>query len=358
MSQIADPEGQGFSSPSALDRRRLLQLLAAAGGAAYLPSSLVSQTERALIKPARLARGDRIGLVNPATAAFETMPVDILRESLQALGLEVVLGEHYFDTRGNLAGADEDRAADINRFFADTSVKALLARGGWGSARVLPHLDLDTIRSNPKVLVGYSDVTALLVGIHARTGLVTFHGPQPRDVLSAEWMRRVLFDAEAPLLENPSEIASGLTVQTEHRIRTLRGGKARGRLLGGNLTVLTAIMGSQYLPDWDGAILFLEDVNEAVYRVDRMMTQLSLAGVLERISGFVFGRCTDCDSGTSYGSLTLEQVLRDHIEPLGVPAFSGALIGHIPKQWTVPLGVEAELDADRGTIQLLEPGVA
>lgn len=340
---------------TALDRRRLLQLFGVAGGMAWFPALGAAQTK--VVKPARLQPGDRIGLVNPATAAFETMPIEILRESLEALGLEVVLGEHYFDTRGNLAGKDEDRASDINGFFADASVKALLARGGWGSARVLPFLDLETIRQNPKVLIGYSDVTALLVGIHARTGLVTFHGPQPRDELSAEWMRRVLFDAEAPLLENPRGITPGLTVQTEHRIQTLRGGKARGPLLGGNLTVLTAIMGSEYLPDWDGAILFLEDVNEAVYRVDRMMTQLRLAGVLDRIAGFVFGRCTDCDSGTSYGSLTLEQVLRDHIEPLGIPAYSGALIGHIPKQWTVPLGIEAELDADRGTIQMLEPGV-
>ena len=351
------------SSGSGLSRRTMGATLAGLAAVPFVPRGAaaglgVRQAEkRNIIKPPRLKPGNTIGLVNPATAAFETMPIEILKESLEAMGLEVVLGDSYFDKRGYFAGKDEDRAGDINRFFADKNVHALLARGGWGSARLLDHLDYETIQANPKVLIGYSDVTALLLGIHAKTGLVTFHGPQPRDVLSAEWMKRVLFDAESPVLENPSEIASGLTVQTQHRIRTLRPGKARGPILGGNLTVLSGIVGSDYLPQWDGAILFLEDVNEAVYRIDRMMTQLRLAGILDRISGFVFGRCSDCDSGTSFGSLTLEQVLRDHIEPLGIPAFEGALIGHMPKQWTVPLGVEVELDADRGTVKLLEAGV-
>jgi muramoyltetrapeptide carboxypeptidase len=309
------------------------------------------------VKPPRLRPGDTIGLVNPATAAAETMPIEILRESLESLGLRVVLGEHYWDRRGYMAGADRDRAADVNRFFADPKVKALMARGGWGSARVLPHLDYDVIGANPKALIGYSDVTALLLGVHARTGLVTFHGPQPRTTFSAEHLRRVLFEADAYLLENPKEIDSDETVRTEDRIRTLTPGRARGRILGGNLTVLTTIIGSQYLPAWDGCILFLEDVDEAIYRVDRMLNQLALAGILAQARGVVFGRCTDCDPGEGYGSLTLEQVLRDHLEPLGVPAFAGTMIGHIDRQFTIPLGVEVEIDADAGAIRLLEPGV-
>ena len=128
-------------------------------------------------------------------------------------------------------------------------------------------------------------------------------------------------------------------------------------MLGGNLTVLTAILGSEYVPDFDDAILFLEDVNEAVYRVDRMLTQLSLAGILDRIAGFVFGRCTECDPGTGFGSLTLEEVLKDHVEPLGIPAFNGSMIGHIDQQFTIPLGIDVEIDADNGTIRMLEPGV-
>jgi muramoyltetrapeptide carboxypeptidase len=352
-------------------RRRFLATLPAAGAWAAgvvsgtIGGGLVARPSQArlaeagkIVKPPRLRAGDTIGLVNPATAAADTMPIEILQEGLEALGLKVVLGEHYWDRRGYMACADRDRAADINGFFADREVKALLARGGWGSARVLPHLDFDTIRANPKVLIGYSDVTALLLGVHAQTGLVTFHGPQPRTTFSAEHLRRVLFDAEAYLLENPKEVSSNETVQTKDRIRTLTPGTARGRILGGNLTVLTTIIGSEYLPQWDDCILFLEDVNEAIYRVDRMLNQMALAGILKKVRGVVFGRCTDCDPGEGYGSLTLEQVLRDHFEPLGVPTFAGTMIGHIDRQFTIPLGVEVEIDATAGTIRLLEPGVA
>jgi muramoyltetrapeptide carboxypeptidase len=311
-----------------------------------------------LIKPPRLQPGDTIGLVNPATAAFETMPIDILNESLEALGLRVVHGESYFDRRGYFAGTDEDRAADINRFFADDSVKALLARGGWGAARVLPLLDYELIRNNPKIVYGYSDVTALLLGIHAKTGLVTFHGPYPPvKKFSADYMRRALFDAEAVRMENPTDVDDDETIQTDDRIQVMTPGTARGRILGGNLTVLTTIVGSEYLPDWSDCILFLEDVNEAVYRIDRMLNQLALAGVLEQIEGFVFGRCTDCPPGGGYGSLTLEEVLDDYIKPLGVPAWRGTMIGHIDEQFTIPMGIEVEVDAAAGVIQMLEPGV-
>ncbi|MDX1740488.1 MAG: LD-carboxypeptidase, partial [Rhodothermales bacterium] len=138
---------------------------------------------------------------------------------------------------------------------------------------------------------------------------------------------------------------------------TIRGGRVRGRLVGGNLTVLTAIVGSDYLPDWSGHILFLEDVREDVYRVDRMLTQLGLAGILRKISGLVFGRCSNCDPGDGHGSFTLKEVLDHHIAPLAIPAFYGSMIGHIRDKFTVPLGVEAEIDADGGTIELLESAV-
>jgi muramoyltetrapeptide carboxypeptidase len=353
-----------------LDRRELVTALGAALGAGLGATAIAgaapvrAQREPAapsiplpLVKPPRLRPGDKVGLVNPATAAFETMPIEILVDSLEALGLRVVHGNSYFSRRGYFAGADEDRARDIRTFFADPEVKALVARGGWGSARLLPLLDYETIRRNPKILLGYSDVTALLLGIHARTGLVTFHGPHPRMRFSADHLRQVLFDADAPLLENPREVPSDQTVQTEHRIQTLVPGVARGPILGGNLTVLTAIVGSGYLPDFRGCVLFLEDVDEAVYRVDRMLTQLRLAGILDQIAGFVFGRCTECEPDSTYGSLTLEEVLGDHVGRLGVPAYQGAMIGHIPEQFTIPLGIEVEMDAAAGTIRLLEPGV-
>ena len=310
-----------------------------------------------LIKPQRIHPGDKVGLVNPATAAFEHEPIEIMIDALESLGLEVVPGRNYYNRHGYFAGTDTERASDINTFFHDPDIKMIFARGGWGSARVLPLLEYDAIRNNPKVLIGYSDATALITGVHAKTGLVTFHGPSPLNTFSAGHFRRVVMNGEQVNMTNPTDITEDTLVQTENRVRTISEGKASGRIFGGNLTVLTAIMGSAYLPDWHGSILFLEDVDEAVYRVDRMLTELSLAGVLGKIGGFVFGRCTDCESGTSYGSLTLEQVLAEHIEPLGIPAFSGSMIGHIDQQFTIPLGIDVEIDADVGSIRMLEAGV-
>jgi muramoyltetrapeptide carboxypeptidase len=214
------------------------------------------------------------------------------------------------------------------------------------------------IRDNPKVLLGYSDATALIAAVHAKTGLVTFHGPSPLNIFSAEHFRRVVMNGEHYRLENPDFITENTLVQTENRISTITGGKASGPILGGNLSLLTAVTGSGYLPDFDGSILFIEDVDEAVYRVDRMMTELALSGVLGKIRGFVFGRCTECDPGNGFGSLTMEQMIAEHIKPLGIPAFSGTMIGHIDEQFTIPLGIEVEIDADAGTIELLEAGVA
>lgn len=312
------------------------------------------------LKPRRLRAGDTVGLVSPASATFLREELAVVEETIAALGLQLKLGPHLMDRRGYFAGADADRAADINGFFADASVAAVICvRGGWGSARVLKYLDYEAIRKNPKVLLGFSDITALHTALLARTGLVTFHGPTAGSrwtSFSADHFRRVVFDAEAPLLENLKD-KGDLLAQEEDRTLTIHPGVARGSLLGGNLTVLSALMGSEYLPDYNGAILFLEDVNEDLYRIDRMLTTLALAGVLSRIRGFVFGRCTECDPGEGYGSLTLEEILADHIKPLGIPAFQGAMIGHIDNQFTLPIGVEAEIDAAKGSIRLLEPGV-
>jgi muramoyltetrapeptide carboxypeptidase len=157
-------------------------------------------------------------------------------------------------------------------------------------------------------------------------------------------------------MENPVEIGDNLA-QTEDRVLTINGGTAKGRLLGGNLSVLTAMVGSDYLPDFRGSILFIEEVREEIYRVDRMLTQLKLAGILDQLSGFIFGKCSDCDPGKGFASLTLEEVFDDHIKPLGIPAWYGAMIGHIEKKFTMPLGVAAEIDAGLGKISLLEPAV-
>ena len=332
------------------------EFISAVGAVSLAPTMNASAAE--LIKPPRLRPGDRVGLVSPATAAFETEGTMIWVEALESLGFEVVLGDHYFDQHGYFAGDDAARASDINAFFAAPEIRMIFARGGWGSPRLLPLLDYDLIRKNPKVLLGYSDATALLSAVHVQTGLVTFHGPSPLNVFSAEHFRRVVMNGEQYTLENPTFLTENTLVQTENRIRTITSGKSRGPILGGNLSLLTAVTGSGYLPDFEGSILFIEDVDEAVYRVDRMMTELALSGVLGKIAGFVFGRCTECGPGGGFGSLTMEQMVAEHIKPLGIPAFSGTMIGHIDEQFTIPLGIDVEIDADAGTIELLESAVS
>ena len=316
---------------------------------------------RGSVKPPRLKAGDTVGLVIPSSASWDPMDVDVLLESLKVLGLKGKLGQHVFDRRGYLAGKDEDRAKDINAMFADPEVAAIhCIRGGWGAARLLNALDWDTIARHPKILVGYSDITALLLSLHAKTGLVTFHGPNGSSVwntFNVEWMKRVLWNTEAVTFENKKE-ADDTLVPVKNRTRTITPGVARGKLLGGNLTVFTSIIGSPYVPDFSGAILFLEDVQEAPYRLDRMFTQLKLSGILDKVKGVVWGTCSKCDPGEGFGSLTIPDVLDDHVKPLAVPAFYGAMIGHVERQFTLPLGVEAEIDANAGTIRMLEPAVS
>ncbi len=349
-----------------MQRREFLAATVAAPAAAALLTVNTrshAAAQHGALKPARLKAGDTVGLVAPANATFNSVELDIARESLEALGLKVLVGGHLRDRHGYLAGKDRDRAADINTFFRDPSVSAVLPiRGGWGSARLLPLLDYDAIRRNPKVVLGFSDVTALLVGLHAKTGLVTFHGPNGMgrwDAFSLDFVKRVLFDAEAvTFTAAPRTTDNNVLTPTQGRIRTITGGTARGRLIGGNLTVLSAIAGSAYLPDWKGTVLFLEDVREDIYRVDRMLTTLKLAGILDQLAGFVFGTCDQCGPGDGgFGALTFEDLWADHIAPLNIPAWSGATIGHGMPQWTLPVGAGVEIDATAGSIRMLEPAV-
>jgi muramoyltetrapeptide carboxypeptidase len=347
-----------------MQRRAFLQSAAVAAVASSLPTNTRAAEPPSIVKPKRLAPGDTVMLVAPANATFNTVDLQIAKESLTALGFNVKVGAHLLDRHGYLAGDDKARAGDINKAFDDKSIAAVHAiRGGWGSARLLPYLDFETIRRNPKIMIGYSDVTALLLSIHAKTGIVTFHGPIGLgrwDAYSLDYYKRVLFNGEQVTYSNKQGLSDrNALVQTEFRSQTITHGKARGRLLGGNLTVMTAILGSPYLPDWDNAILFTEDVGEDYYRIDRMITQLKLAGVLGKIKGFIFGSCSECGPGDgNFGALTLEEIFADHIKPIGVPAWQGAMIGHGQPQWTLPVGAEVEIDADAGTIRLLETPVS
>ena len=341
-------------------RRHVLQTIgAAAGGALLMPRSLHAGTP-SIRKPPRLQSGDTVGLINPAGITYEKMDFDIVTETLKALGLAWKFGAHVADRRGYFAGTDADRASDVNAMFADPDVDAIMTvRGGWGCNRILHMLDYDLIAQHPKILVGYSDVTSLLVACQAKTGLVTFHGPVGTSTwnqFSVGYFKRVLMEGKADTFQNPRVIGDSLA-QTRDRIQTITSGTARGTLIGGNLSVLTAMVGSPYLPPWENVILFLEDVGEEIHRIDRMLTQLRLAGILGRLAGLVFGKCTDCKPSDGYSSFTLEEIFGDLIKPLGIPAFTGAMIGHIENKFTVPLGVQAEIDAAEGTIRMLESAV-
>ena len=340
-----------------MDRRSILQLSLASTLMGVAPSFAFAD---AVKRPKRLRPGDTIGLVAPASVTYESLHLQIALEALEAMGLKAKVGSHVMDRFGYLAGEDEDRASDINAAFADPEIDAVFAlRGGWGASRLLPFLDFDLIAKNPKIFLGYSDITSLLNAIYAKAGVVTFHGPNVMsrwNEFTYEGMREVLFDARSAAYSNPEVIDDDL-VARKHRIQTINAGKATGHLIGGNLTLMSALVGTPYFPDARGAILFLEDVGEAIYRVDRMMTQLKLSGVLGQVSGIVFGHFTGVKPNPGLGNFALMDVLRQHCEPLGVPCYFGAMIGHVEQQSTVPVGAIAEMDAGAGVLRLQESAV-
>ncbi|MDG5751934.1 LD-carboxypeptidase [Qipengyuania sp. XHP0211] len=338
-----------------IDRRQALGSMGGALLATALPAPVSAAGAR---KAPRLRVGDTVGLVAPASALTLPWELDRAQHWIRGMGLVPKLGQHVREQNGYLAGTDAQRAEDYMAMVADPDVRGIFAvRGGWGGARILPLLDWDAIRANPKLLIGYSDTTALHLAIAARAGFPTIHGPNAasrweRESWESLW--RLAFAADTPMLGGVEvEQASGRAG------RTITGGTARGRLLGGNLTILSTLMGTPWLPRFDGAVLFLEDVNEDVYRVDRMLQQLRLAGILGKLSGIVFGQCTRCEPETQEQSgFTLDDILDHHLGALGIPAFTGANTGHVTNQLAMPHGAEVELDADSRTLRLVEPVVA
>ena len=357
---MSRPESRSRGDRRRSDRRQPVSRRVFLGlgltGAAALLAPLSSSTRahaappRPPVKPPRLEPGDTVGLINPARIPPRPDDLDYITEHLRALDLRVRPAPRLLDA----AATDEHRAQDINDLFAQADVKALLPlRGGWGSAGVLPFLDYELARANPKIVMGYSDVVALLLALHARAGLVTFHGPvgvSRWEPFTVECLKHVLFEGQQALICNPG------ADDRPNPVRTLVPGRATAPLTGGNLTVLSSLIGSPYLA-YDDAIVFVEEVQEPVSEVDRMLMQLDQAGLLQRARGFVFGQCTGCMQSGLDMSLTLDRVLDERIKPLGIPAWSGAAFGHIERQFVLPIGVPAEIDAEHGTIRLTEPAV-
>lgn len=302
-----------------------------------------------------------VGLVAPASNAPENDDLFAAMDMVRSLGFTPKPGPNLFKRTQYLAGSDEQRASDLNQLFADPDVDAIFCvRGGYGSPRILRLLDYDTIAANEKVLVGYSDITAILNAINLRTGMITFHGPMVGwnwTDYTYEQYRRVLTESNAPLRigEPPLFAARPGMIDRENRLTAITPGVAEGRLVGGNLSLLVTLLGTPFEPDFEDAILFLEDVSEPPYSVDRMLTHLWLAGKLEQVAGIVFGKFTDDDYSSN--TFSMEEVIRDRCEPLGVPVLRGTMIGHVDDQTVVPVGARARLDAEAGSLTLLEPAV-
>jgi muramoyltetrapeptide carboxypeptidase len=315
-----------------------------------------------LIKPPRLSQGDVIGLIAPAGRVSDAS-IEKSVQHIESLGFRVKQGLYLREVHGNYAGSVEQRLADLHRMFLDPEVKAIWCiRGGSGGISLLQHVDYALIRNHPKILLGYSDITALHLAIHRHAGVVTFHGPvalsTPSDY-SYEHMLAVLTDPQPTYTIPMSAENSRRALEEPHYgIRTVHGGVATGPLIGGNLSLVSALAGTQYAADFRDSILFLEEVNEEPYRIDRWMTQLDLSVGFAKAAGVMVGICDKCGPAPNEISLSLDQTLDIHLQPLKIPAVSGYSFGHIRNQFTIPVGVRATLDTERQTLTLLEPAVS
>jgi muramoyltetrapeptide carboxypeptidase len=321
----------------------------------------VVQRSLSVIKPPRLRRGGTIGLICPAGALDGARTLHEARHDLEALGFRTRPGRHCLARHGYLAGTDQQRAEDVMEMFESDDVDAIIAiRGGWGASRILPLLDYDVIRNNPKPLVGYSDITSLLLAVYSRAGIVTFHGPVGRSTWNAntaEAFQNVLVRAERLVLDPTTTMGPDGERRARSRMspRMIFDGRAEGPLAGGNLSIVTSMIGTPYLPDFREHVMFFEDVNEPLYRVDRLITQLKQSGILAGTSGLVFGQCSSCPGEAG---IDVEELLAEHLRPLRRPAWSGAPIGHLSPVYTLPIGVRAATDSALGSLALLEAAVS
>jgi muramoyltetrapeptide carboxypeptidase len=319
--------------------------------------------ELALIKPRALTQGSTIAIVAPASGVLQGEQLDAAA-TLRNLGFKVKLGKYLTRGFGYLSATDELRAAEFMQYVRDPEVDCIMAvRGGYGVMRILPLIDFQEIRANPKVIMGFSDITALVNPIYQRSGVIAFHGPVATssfDPYTLDSFRRTVMSAVPAGEFAESEEFRG-AVFSEGRASTIVPGKAQGRLVGGNLTLVTALMGTPYEIDTQGKILFLEEIEEEPYRVDRMLTTLALSGKLAACAGVALGRFHKCEAnggGEFRVSLSIEQIVRGILEPLKIPTVYGLSIGHIHSKLTVPVGALATIDAEAKTITIDEAAVS
>lgn len=346
-----------------MNRKNFIKTIStAAVGAGMISSSAITsaeaQSKKSIQKPRRLKTGDTIGLVAPGSYISESELKDSIK-NLEELGFKVVYTEKILLQNGYFSGVDEQRAEDLTGMFARDDVNAIVCtRGGYGCARILPLLDYNVIENNPKILIGYSDVTALHYGIFRKTGLVTFHGPvsiSTFNEFSVNNFKKILMNpSEQIILENSN---SGED-ENPYGLVSLADGKKQGKLVGGNLSIAVSLIGTEFDVDYDDAIIYLEEIGEEPYRIDRMLTQMIQSEKFEDANGIamgIFRRCEQKQNDPSFSkSFSLMDVLQDRLGNLNLPVVYGMSFGHIKDKFTIPFGIEAELDADKQTITLLE----
>lgn len=350
-----------------MKRRNFIKTISAAtiATSVYPTSSLnkgeIKYTAKSIIKPPRLKAGDTLALVTPGSYITEQEKQESI-SNIQSMGFNVVYTDRLMQKNGYFSAIDEERAADINEMFEREDVKGIIcARGGYGCARILPFLDYELIRKNPKALIGFSDVTAIHYAIYKNCGLITFHGPVGVSTFSrfsSKNFSEVLIEPTFELELRNSDTENNFN---PYGITTIAEGKAEGELFGGNLTIVNSLIGTEYDIDYSGKILFLEEFIEEPYRIDRMLTQLIQAVKFKDIAGIalgVFKLCEPSKTNPSFSnSFSLMEVLKDRFGNLDVPVVYGLSFGHIVDKFTLPYGIKAELDTDTQQLKLLEPAV-
>lgn len=312
-----------------------------------------------LIKPKRLTKGDTVGVIAPASS-LSAADFDKALQNLADLGFKTKVGKYARGRNGFLAGTDKERLEDLHWAFSDKEIDAVwCVRGGYGVSRLLPDVDFKLIKKNPKIFIGYSDITALHLAISQNCGLVTFHGPVAASTYSDYPKKHVVNVLMNPSAPYKIELSPDNQAKESNLFKTevITKGKARGKLIGGNLSLLTALAGTPFgLQKVKGKILFTEDVGEQPYRVDRMLTQLMQSVDLRSLAGIALGIFEDCNPKDP-NSQSLIEVVKDRLGNLGIPIIYGLSFGHIRDQFTLPVGIEAELDTENATMTFLETGV-
>ncbi|MBK8517425.1 MAG: LD-carboxypeptidase [Saprospiraceae bacterium] len=314
-----------------------------------------------MIKPPALQKGDTVALVSPASP-INPEKFSFAISNLENMGLKPKYTNAVFNKTGYLAGTDDERIQDFHNMIADPEVKAIWClRGGYGCTRILPKLDYNLIKKNPKIIIGYSDITALILGIHSQTGLIGFHGPvaisEVFTPFSSSQAEAVLFGKSSIPHVIPYQIQSVEKYAAGQEPYIINSGKATGALLGGNLSLLVCLPGTKYAPSYKDKIVFIEDVGEKPYRIDRMLTFLLESTDINKASGIVLGVFNDCDTTDPESSLTLKDVLTDRLGPLNIPCFYGFTFGHVSDICTFPMGIDAEMNTSDMTVSLLEQSV-